>query len=120
MSGRIDHLLLESLVAGERGVLTAAHPGHLFSHVLLESLDGHNQRRNHVHCGLVAIADNVVFHVMDTLSTSTSEPPIFWISCVILVCLLPWSRCSLIKSRTRRYSFGWVSSRSTAELTRSE
>src|SRR5665213_3136334 len=65
MFGRIDHLLLEPLVAGERGVLTAAHPGHLFSHVLLESLDGHNQRRNHVHCWLVAIADNVVLHVME-------------------------------------------------------
>ena len=78
---RLHHPLLKALVAGKRGVFAAAHLRHFFGHILLECLHRHEQRRECSWCGprrspyvvqqLGAAGEN------ETLSTSTSDSPIF-------------------------------------------
>ena len=115
ISRRIQHAQFEPLVAEKRRVLAAALLGNLFGQFFLNAFTAITSaltmfKVRSSPLSIESCASSAADGEKLTLSTSTSDCPIFLIRSTGLVCLLPWSRFSLISSSTRRNCFGSSSS----------
>ena len=107
----VHHPLFKPFVARKGRVFAAAFLSNFFGNVFLEGLQRHYQSGNHIHCPVVARVLQIMqkFRAGGRKGDAQNEhvrAANFSDQSAGFVCLLPWSRSSLIKSNTRRYSLG--------------